>query len=310
LTADAALCAGPVLVSGATGLVGRRLVTALLHEGASVRALTRTPAGAALDPRVRAVGWDGSHVPGEALTGAGAVVHLAGEPIFAGRLSAARRRRIRTSRIDSASALAVALEALPAAERPATLVCASAVGYYGTRADEVLEESAAPGEGFLAEVCVEWERAAQRAARHGVRVACLRIGVVLAREGGALPKLALPFRLGLGGRFGDGRQWFPWIHADDVVGLALAALRDDAWRGPVNAVAPQSVTNAQLTRTLSRVLRRPAPLPVPAFLLRTALGELSGELLGSRRVVPAAALERDFAFGYPELEPALANELG
>ena len=184
-----------------------------------------------------------------------------------------------------------AIGALPAPQRPRVLVSASAVGYYGSRGDEILDEDAAPGQGFLAEVCRAWEAEALAAARHGVRCVVLRIGIVLAREGGALPRMALPFRAGLGGRLGDGRQWFPWIHADDVVSLIRAALRDDAYTGPVNAVAPEPVRNAELTRALARVLHRPALFAVPAFALRAALGELSGELLG-QPPLPAAARAR------------------
>ena len=300
-----------VLVSGATGLVGARLAASLVRRGDAVRVLTRDPEAAArrLGVRVSAVAWDGLSVPGEALTGASAVVHLAGEPVFAGRLTPERRRRIRSSRIEGTRSLARAIGALPRAQRPRTLVCASAVGYYGDRGDERLPEEAPPGRGFLADVCRDWEAAAVTAEAHGARVACLRVGIVLAREGGALPRMALPFRFGAGGRLGDGRQWFPWIHIDDLVALTLAILDDDGIRGPVNASAPEPVRNAELTQTLARVLHRPAPLPVPAFALRLALGELADELLGSRRVVPACALAHGFAFAHADLEGALSHEL-
>jgi len=300
-----------VLVSGATGLVGSRLTARLLLRGDAVRVLTRDPEAAArrLGEPVTPVAWDGLSVPGEALAGAAAVVHLAGEPIFAGRLTPDRRRRIRSSRIESTRSLAHAIGALPEARRPATVVCASAVGYYGDRADELLAEEAAPGRGFLADVCRDWEAAAALAEEHGARVARLRIGIVLAREGGALPRMALPFRFGAGGRLGDGRQWFPWIHIDDLVALILAILDDDGIRGAVNANAPEPVRNAELTRTLARVLGRPAPWCVPAFLLRLALGELADELLGSRRAVPARALAHGFAFAHADLEAALSREL-
>jgi uncharacterized protein (TIGR01777 family) len=299
-----------VVVTGATGLVGRRLVAALTGGGASVRALSRDASAGGFGRGVAVVGWNGRNVPSETLVRSDAVVHLAGEPLFAGRLTAARRRRLRESRIESARSIANAIAALPEDERPGALVCASAVGYYGSRGDEVLEETARPGEGFLAELCTAWEEAARAAEEFGVRVVSVRIGIVLAREGGALPRLVAPFRLGLGGRLGDGRQWFPWVHADDVVGILQAAINDDAWRGPVNAVAPEPVTNADLTSALGRVLRRPTFFAVPAFALRAALGEdLAVELLGSRRAVPRAALDRGYAFAYGRLEEALAAEL-
>jgi uncharacterized protein (TIGR01777 family) len=300
-----------VLVSGATGLVGGRLTDALLHRGDAVRALTRDPAAPArrFGTQVTPVAWDGVSPCGEALANSAAVVHLAGEPIFAGRLTRERRRRIRSSRIDSTHSIARAIGALPSAQRPQSLVCASAVGYYGDRGDERLDEAAAPGRGFLADVCRDWEAAAARAEDHGVRVVPLRIGIVLAREGGALPRMARPFRLGAGGRLGDGRQWFPWIHIDDLVALIATIIDAEDIRGPVNASAPEPVRNAELTRTLGRVLRRPTPLPVPAFALRLALGELADELLGSRRVTPARALENGFAFAHADLEDALTREL-
>jgi uncharacterized protein (TIGR01777 family) len=299
------------LVSGATGLVGRRLVAGLLGDGAVVRALSRDPRAArdALDPRIRLLGWNGARVPPDAVDGAEAVVHLAGEPIFRGRLSATRRRRIRTSRVDSTRSLVKVIGALSPAARPEVLVCASAVGFYGDRGDEPLEEDAAPGRGFLAEVCRDWEAAALGAEQHGVRAVALRIGVVLAREGGALALMARPFRLGLGGRLGSGRQWFPWIHADDLVALIRAVARDAAFRGPLNAVAPEPVRNIDLTRALARRLHRPALFPAPAFALRAALGELADELLGSRRVLPRRALEAGFAFRHAALDGALEEEL-
>jgi hypothetical protein len=301
---------GEILLTGASGLIGGRLVPALGREGFAVRALTRKPAAA---PRLAAphrwLAWNGSEFERDAVAGAFAVVHLAGEPVFAGRLTPARRARIRESRIASTHSLAAAIAALNESQRPRVLICASAVGYYGSRGDELLDEDAPAGQGFLAEVCRDWEAEALAAARHGPRCVALRIGIVLAREGGALPRIALPFRLGLGGRLGDGRQWFPWIHVDDVVSLIGAALRDEGYSGPLNAVAPEPVRNAELTAALARALHRPALLAVPAFALRAALGELSSELLGSRRCVPRRALARGFGFRYPTLAPALAAEL-
>jgi uncharacterized protein (TIGR01777 family) len=303
---------GSVLVTGATGLVGRRLLDALLARGSAVRALTRdlSRGAAALDPRALLVRWDGLSPPPDALDGVDAVVHLAGEPIFAGRLNETRRRRIRESRVVSTEHLVSALATVPAERRPRTFVCASAVGYYGDRGDEVLEDGAASGGGFLAEVCRAWEQAAAGAEAHGLRRVSLRIGIVLAREGGALPTMALPFRFGAGGRLGDGRQWFPWIHADDLVALILATLDDASYSGAVNGVAPEPVRNVDLTRALGRALHRPTLLPAPAFALRAALGDLADELLASRRAIPAAALTQGFTFRYSEVSAALTAELG
>lgn len=303
---------GSVLVTGATGLVGGRLVPTLLARGESVRVLTRDLASgaAALDPRALLVRWDGVSPPPDALDGVDAVVHLAGEPVFAGRLTESRRRRIRDSRVLSTEQLVAALGAVPAERRPRSFVCASAVGYYGDRGDEVLEESSASGGGFLADVCRVWEEAAAGAEAHGLRRVSLRIGIVLAREGGALPMMALPFRFGAGGRLGDGRQFVPWIHVDDLVELIIATLGDESYAGAVNGTAPEPARNSELTSALGRVLHRPTLLPAPAFAIRAALGELADELLGSRRVIPACALARGFRFGFADLEAALTAELG
>ncbi len=298
-----------VLVTGATGLVGKRLVRALLADRLSIRAATRNPASANLPSAVEAVAWDGVMIPSARIAGCDAIVHLAGEPVFGGLPSKARRDRISASRIDSTHALVQSIERLPAAERPKVLVCASAVGYYGDRGEEMLPESAAPGHSFLADVCVAWEEEARAAAALGVRTVSLRIGIVLAREGGALAQLARLFRLCLGGRVGSGAQWVPWIHVDDLVAMILAALRDERWSGAINAVAPNPVTNAELTNELARAVRRPALVPAPAFAVRAALGEMAGELLGSRRVIPARATELGFRFRTETLERALEAEL-
>lgn len=299
-----------ILVTGGTGLVGGRLVEALRDDGIAVGLVTRRPERTASSEGLTVIGWDGVQLAPEELARSGAIVHLAGEPIFGGAFGAERRRRILESRVDSTRALVRALGELAPAERPHTFVCASAVGYYGDRGEQELDEDAGPGAGFLADVCIAWEKAAEPARRLGLRQVSLRIGVVLAREGGALASLARAFRLGLGGRIGSGRQWFPWIHADDLVGLIRAALADERYSGPVNAVAPGLVRNAELAKALGAVLHRPSFLPLPALPLRLALGELAGELLGSRRVVPRRALERGFRFEFEELARALAVELG
>ncbi len=301
----------PVLLTGATGLIGRRLLADLDRDGVEVRALSRRPESAApgLAERATLIGWDGRRFEPAHVAGCSAVVHLSGEPVFAGRLTQRRRQAILESRVQSTRSLVEAIGALTPGERPELLACASAVGFYGSRGDERLDESAAAGSGFLAEVCRQWEQAARGAEEFGVRRVSLRFGIVLAREGGALPVMARPFRLGLGGRLGDGSQWFPWIHRTDAIRLIGALLRDDSYAGPVNVVAPEPVTNAELTRALGRVLGRPTLLRVPAFVLRTALGELSEELLGSRRVVPAAAQARGFAFTHAGIDSALEAEL-
>jgi uncharacterized protein (TIGR01777 family) len=299
--------ADDVLVSGATGLIGRRLVPALERRFSTVRVLSRSPASEQTNRRHFV--WDGVDPDREALVGSAAVVHLAGEPIFGGLPTAARRERIRRSRIDSTRALVEAIASLDPARRPRTLVCASAVGYFGDRGEEVLDEASQPGSGFLAEVCRDWEAEAEGATAVGLRVVRIRIGVVLSKDGGALSLMRVPFSLGIGGRLGDGRQFFPWIHLDDLVGVILWALESPV-AGAINAVAPESIRNAELTRALGRVLHRPALLPVPGFALRLALGELAGELLGSRRVRPARLEEAGFVFRHRTLESALEAELG
>jgi uncharacterized protein (TIGR01777 family) len=299
---------GPVLITGASGLVGRALATGLRAEGRPLRLVSRRPSALAREPGVEAVGWDGISLDARALAGATGVVHLAGEPIFGGIPTAARRERMWTSRIDSTRHLVERIAALPPGERPGVLVCASAVGYYGDRGEETLTEPAPPGAGFLADLCVAWEAEAARAAEHGVRVVSLRFGVVLSRAGGALPVLARVFRLGLGGRLGSGRQWFSWIQLGDAVALARRALDEASLAGPVNAVAPGPVRNADFTRAMARALGRPALVPVPAFAVRLALGPLAGELLGSRRVLPARAQSLGHRFACPDLATALAAE--
>jgi hypothetical protein len=300
-----------LLVSGATGLVGARLLDALAAAGPRVLALTRRPerAAAALGPRCTPVGWDGVQVPGEVLARADTLLHLSGEPIFGGLPTPGRLARIRSSRVEATRAIVAAVAALPAGRRPRALVCASAVGIYGSRGEEELCENSPPGEGFLAELCRDWETAALTAAAYGVRVVCLRFGIVLAAEGGALALLARVFRLGLGGRLGSGRQWVPWVHADDAVALVRRALTDPELRGALNVVAPGCVRNAELTAALALRLGRRALLPAPAFAVRAALGPLAGELLGSRRVLPRRAQELGHAFAHPSLDGALRREL-
>lgn len=256
----------------------------------------------------RVVRWDGrSPLDPPALEGVAAVFHLAGEPVAEGRWTEEKKERIARSRIDGTRALVASLAAMPV--RPRVLVSASAVGFYGARGDELLTESSAPGEGFLADVCRAWEAEAARASELGVRVVSLRIGIVLANEGGALPRMLPAFRLGLGARLGDGRQFMPWIHVDDLVGLLRFAAAHEDVRGPVAAVAPEIVTNAVFTRTLGEALHRPALLAAPALALRLALGEAASVILASQRVVPERALEKGYRFAHPSLAGALADLL-
>ncbi len=300
-----------VLVSGGTGLIGGHLVESLRESRVPVRILSRSAASGqqAADSDVERLRWDGIHLPDGALRGCSSVVHLAGEPIFSGPLTAARRRKISSSRIESTRSIAEALRAAPAADRPASFVCASAVGFYGSRGEEVLDESASAGSGFLSELCKKWEAAAATAT-DALRVVSLRTGIVLARDAGALPMMALPFRFGFGGRMGNGRQWVPWIQIDDAVGLIRRVLQDDALHGVVNAVAPHPVRNLELATEIARKLHRPCLLPVPALALRLALGSLSDELLGSRRCIPQRMLDVGFEFAHSEIGSALAAELG
>lgn len=287
-----------VLVTGATGLVGRPLVRALAAAGHGVTAVSRRPGRAAL----RAVGWD--EVPG-VISEVDAVVNLAGEPVAEGRWTEARKHAIRASRVDGTRAIVEAMRG--ATKRPAVLINASAAGYYGPCGDEVVEETHAAGSDFLANVCKAWEAEAAAAEALDVRVVRLRIGIVLAADGGALGRMLTPFRACLGGPIGGGAQWMPWIHRDDACGLVVAALAGDAWRGAVNATAPEPVRNREFTHTLGRALGRPAVLPLPGFALRLALGEMAAILLSGQRAVPAAALKCGYDFRHPTLPEALAD---
>ena len=296
-----------VFVTGATGLIGRALCGALLGRGHAVTALTRRPAAAgSLPAGVKAVEGDPARAGPwqEALARADACVHLAGEPVAAGRWTVARKASIEASRVDSTRLVAEVV----AAGGPSILVAGSAVGFYGSRGEELLAEDAAPGQGFLAEVARRWEAAAERAAGRA-RVVQLRTGIVLARDGGALPRLVLPFRLMVGGSLGDGTAWQPWLHLADEVGLILLALEDARVEGPLNACAPEPVRGRELARAIAAVLRRPSLFPVPAPALRLALGELADVVLASQRVVPRKALGLGYAFRFPSLEPALRDLL-
>ena len=294
-----------VLVSGSTGFIGSALVSALTAAGYTVRRLVRSerlrrPADVLWDPVA-------GRLDAKSIDGVDAVVHLAGEPI-AQRWTASAKQRIRESRVRGTELLATTLASVP--RPPRVMVSGSAMGIYGDRGDEILDEASSLGRGFLADVAREWEAATFPAARAGVRVVHLRTGLVLSPRGGALAKLLLPFRLGLGGRIGSGRQWVSWIALGDTVGAIRHALSTEALYGPVNLAAPNAVTNAELAATLGRVLRRPAVLPVPAAALRLVFGEMGeATLLASQRMRPRRLAETGYVFRHPLLESALRGEL-
>ena len=291
------------LVTGGTGLLGSDLLANL----SDTVVLSRDPAKTTHKlGGARAARWDPSTeaAPLEALQGVEAIFNLAGEPVAEGRWTEDKKRRIRDSRVVGTRNLVAGLRALD--RKPEVLVSASAVGYYGDRGDEDLDESSPAGRGFLAEVCTEWEHEALAAEALGVRVVCVRIGIVLAPGGGALARMITPFKLGAGGRLGSGKQWMPWIHIDDAVGVLLHASRTAAVRGGMNAVSPHPVTNAEFTRALGHAVHRPAFLTVPKTALRIAFGEMSEILMASQRVLPRVAERAGYAFKHNELDGALA----
>lgn len=281
-----------ITVTGATGFIGRHLVESLARERHSVRALSRAA-------------WDvlAGEPPPESLTGVDAVVHLAGSPV-AQRWTPWAKKEIRASRVKGTHHLVTALSTMK--QRPMVLVCASAIGIYGDRGDEVLTEASPVATGFLADVCREWESEADLAESLGVRVVKLRFGIALGRKGGALEKMLPPFRAFMGGRLGTGSQWMSWIHIDDIVGLIRYALAYPL-TGVVNATAPNPVRNSEFTRELGATLHRPAIFPVPAAALKIMLGDMASVLLASQRVLPKAAETGGYRFAYPELGPALRN---
>ena len=294
-----------VAVTGTSGLVGSELIPLLTTGGHDVTRLVRGEAGEG------EVNWDSAAETFDASTldGVDAVVHLAGENIAGGRWTAAMKQRIRDSRVEGTRVLCEGLAQMKSP--PKVLVVASAIGFYGNRGDEVLDESSSAGEGFLSEVCEEWEAATQPAKDAGIRVVNLRIGVVLSPKGGALAKMLTPFKLGGGGVIGNGRQYWSWISIDDVAGAIHHALMTDSLSGPVNAVAPDPPTNREFTKTLGRVLRRPTILPMPAFAVKLALGEMANDLLlASTRVEPTKLIESGYKFRQPTLEKSLRHVLG
>jgi uncharacterized protein len=297
-----------VTVTGATGLIGRGVVRALRARGDEVTALSRSPERAREALGVPAHAWSPLEepAPAAALEGRDAVVHLAGENV-AQRWTAASRRAIRDTRETGTRNLVAGLRAtLP---RPEVLVSASAVGYYGRHGDEVVDEATAPGDDFLAQACVAWEREAAAAAELGLRVVTVRTGVVLDKDGGALKKMLPPFRAGAGGPVASGEQYLPWIYAGDLVRLYLAALDGRDWSGAVNATAPEPVTNREFSKRLGRALHRPAVVPVPAFALRLLYGDMAEIVTEGQRAVPRRPLELGFTFEHADLDAALRDAL-
>jgi len=297
-----------ILVSGVSGPIGAALVTALEAGGARIARLMRAGSGLTPVTTTEVIPWDPAKpVAADAVSSFDAVIHLAGESII-GRWSAAKKAKIRESRVIGTRNLAQALA--QARRKPQVFVCSSAIGYYGDRSDEVLHEESAPGTGFLAGVCREWEAATQPAAAAGIRTVQLRTGVVLSPRGGALGKMLTPFKMGVGGRIGNGRQWMSWIDVEDMVGAILHIFKTDLMEGPVNMVAPKPVTNAEFTRSLAGVLSRPAIFPVPSFAVKLAFGEM-GEtvLLASQRVEPARLVASGYPFRFSELRASLENTL-
>jgi uncharacterized protein (TIGR01777 family) len=300
-----------ILVTGGTGFIGRALVSALLRERHTVLVWARSASRARsiLGDAVETVAaGDGVDALARALDECDAVVNLAGESIMGGRWTAARREVLRRSRIATTELVVGALAA--AQPRPRVLVSGSAVGYYGDRGATPLTEASAPGSGFLAELSQEWESAARAATKVGTRVVLTRIGIVLGRDGGALAPMAIPFRFGIGGRLGSGTQYMSWIHLEDLVSVILTVIEHSAFEGPVNCVAPETVTNRQFTRSLGRALHRPALMAVPGFALRVVLGEASSALLEGQRVRPAVLESHGFRFRFPSLDGALTDILG
>jgi len=295
-----------ILISGSHGLVGKALISSLVEDGHEVVRLVR---------RAHTLGqleveWhpNQGRIDAQHLEGCEAVFHLAGESIASGRWTDEKKRTIRESRTKGTTLLSETIARL--SHPPSVFISASAIGYYGNRGDEELTEQSAPGNDFLSSVCVEWEESTRAAAEKGIRTVLARFGIILDRNGGALAKMLTPFRMGIGGRVGDGRQWMSWIALGDVVNALKFLLLDSAVHGPVNIVAPNPVTNAEFTKTLGRVLSRPTFFPVPVFAARLAFGEVADALLlSSQRVDPAVLNDRGFAPYWPRLEPALQHLL-
>jgi len=303
-----------VVVTGATGLIGPGLIAALSDRGDEVTVLSRDPdrARGKLDADVQALRWDPltEPAPAQALAGRDAIVHLAGEPV-AQRWSERAKHAIRDSRVVGTRNLVQGLRELDADPRPQVLISSSAIGYYGAHGPEPIDEEAPAGADFLAQVCAAWEAQARTVVTElGMRAVQMRTWVVLDRSGGALEKMLPPFRLGIGGPVAGGRQYIAWIHRDDLIGMMLAALNDERWSGPVNATAPEPVSNRELSHALGLVLHRPSLLPVPELALRLLYGEMAEIVTTGVRAVPAKALVLGYSFEYPRLDEALKAALG
>lgn len=293
-----------VLISGSSGLIGAALVRRLTAKGWQLTRLIRSvPSGPGQ------ISWDPAQpLPPESVSGFDAVIHLAGETI-AERWTEAKKRAVRDSRVMGTRNISEALA--QAAKRPALLLSASAIGIYGDRGDQVLGEQSSPGEGFLADVCREWESATQAAAKAGIRTVQARFGIVLSRSGGALAKMLGPFRLGIGGKLGSGRQWWSWVAVDDVIGAIEHVIKTETLEGPVNVVSPNPVTNREFTKSLASVVARPAVFPMPALVARLALGQMADELLlASQRVEPARLRSSGYRFARSDLRSTLVSILG
>jgi len=296
-----------ILVTGSTGLVGSAVVPFLTTGGHQVVRLMRGTSTTTADQ----ISWNPTQGTIEAnkLEGIDAVVHLGGDNIAHGRWTDSKKQLIRDSRVQSTHLLAKTLASL--SKPPRVLLSASAIGFYGDRGDEVMTEASSPGSSFLCNVCREWEEATAPAREAGIRVINLRIGVVLTPKGAALKKMLTPFKLGLGGVVGSGRQWWSWVALDDVLRAILFCLSNETVSGPVNCVAPECLTNRDFTKTLGRVIRRPTLFPMPAFIVKTIFGEMGEELLlGSNRIAPNKLLQSGYQFAHPQLEPALRHLLG
>lgn len=298
-----------IILAGATGFLGTKLVQRLVARGDSVVILSRRLPSSRPDhsTAVQYVRWDGRSQGdwNAALSGAHAVVNLSGESMGGGRWTRARKQRIRSSRIEPTRAIVEAMRNMP--DPPAVLVNISAVGYYGGAGSTPAVESEGPGSGFVAETCVLWEAEAHRAAECGVRVVLPRLGVVLGKGGGALTRMVLPFKFFVGGPIGSGKQWFPWVHMDDAIGAIVMGVDNESISGPINVVAPESVTMAWFSKVLGDVLGRPSWMPVPGVVVRAILGEMSQMVLEGRQVLPGRLLDLAYPFAYPQLPGALKS---